>query len=985
MTHDAAPPGRQHSAPVAPRLLSTLLSGFPSTLFGPGLSQHARLITLDSAQEAGLPESLVVERFHGQESINDGFQFDIDALSVSTDLDLKQFIGTELTLRLLQADGSRRAWHGYCTQASWLGADGGLARYRLRLESFLAFLERRRDSFLFQDMSVAEIASAVLKEYPQANFALEVTQPLAKRDICTQYRESDFAFLRRILASEGLNFRFEHQQEGGQAPASGQLLARHKLVIFDPEAKIPDLPGGDMHIRFHRIAATEASDAITDFSAVRSVRSNAVALASWHPEKISSPSAEENSDLDAGELPALPVYDGSGQQDFADQLTAATHARLMLQALEMQNKRFEGASAARQFSAGMQFMLSQHERYPEGANRFKLLSVSHSARNNFDSNIAQILDQVLPASPGNLFDKTPSSGSVSDDKLKAGTYRNRFVALRDLVPIVPIAITQRLKPTARGPQTALVTGLQNTAVTTDRDHRVKVQFHWQRGKLPNPGGLRETGNLGDKNGNAPGNDASGTWVRVAEAQSGPNWGSQFTPRVGSEVLIDFMEGDIDRPVVVAQLYNGNDVPPFSAGVDSGANHAGTISGWYSTAHDGSGFNQWVVDATQSQLRMRLASSQARSQLSLGHLIEQADTGAQRGNYRGQGFELRTDAWGVVRGAEGLLISSTARPVAGASVTSTQMDAHEAVAQLKGAQQLAQAMGDAATQQQALHSAEAFQAKTDFISLIDPTDGGKHPGSVNGQDAFKSKADSRESDSAQPVEKFAKAAVLMESPTNINWASAASTVLFAGENLHWTTQGDTHWTAANTASLAAGKAATLFAHDGGIQAFAGNGPVSLQAHTDALEILADKDVSVISVNEGIEIKARQKIVLQAGQASVTLEGGNITFACPGTFSVKGGAHGFPGGARASPELPKLPDSRPHRYFERLRAIDVTSGNPIAGLDYVFKLGDGTLLRGVTDEHGRTEQVSTAEMQEVQVFWTTSVMPPDEEDTNPIESC
>ncbi|MCI1007397.1 type VI secretion system tip protein VgrG [Herbaspirillum sp. C7C8] len=888
-------------------MLSTLLSGFPSTLFGPGLSQHARLITLASAQEAGLPESLVVERFHGQESVNDNFQFDIDALSVSTDLDLKQFIGTELTLRLLQADGSRRAWHGYCTQASWLGADGGLARYRLRLESVLAFLDRRRDSFLFQDMSVTDIANAVLKEYPQANFALEVTQPLSKRDICTQYRESDFAFLRRILASEGLNFRFEHQQEGEQGHAHGQQQARHKLVIFDREAKAPDLPGGDTRIRFHRVAATEASDAITDFGAVRSVRSNAVALASWHPEKISSPSAEESSSLDAGELPALPVYDGTGQQDFADQQAAATHARLMLQALEMQNKRFEGTGAARQLGAGMQFALSQHERYPDGENRFKLLSVSHGARNNFDSNIARILDQVLPASLGNLFGKTPASDSASEDDLKTGTYRNRFVALRDVVPIVPIAITQRLKPTARGPQTALVTGLPDVAVTTDRNHRVKIQFHWQRGKSPNPGGLRDTGNLGDKNGNAPGNDASGTWVRVAEAQSGPNWGSQFTPRVGSEVLIDFMEGDIDRPVVVAQLYNGSDVPPFPAGADSGANHAGTLSGWHSTAHDGSGFNQWVVDDTQLQLRMRLASSQAKSQLNLGHLIEQADTGAQRGSYRGQGFELRSDAWGVVRGAQGLLISSTARPVAGASVTSTQMDAHEAVAQLKGAQQLAQIMGEAAAQQQALHSAAAFKAKSEFISIIDPADQGKHPGSVNGQEAFKSQPESRENDRAQPVEMFAKAAVLMESPTNINWASAASTVLYAGENLHWTTQGDTHWTAADTASLAAGKAATLFAHDGGIQAFAGNGPVSLQAHTDALEILADKDVSVISVNEGIEIKARQKIVLQAGQASVTLEGGNITFACPGTFSVKGGAHAFPGGASAAASLSPLPKS------------------------------------------------------------------------------
>ncbi|RAM65866.1 type VI secretion system Vgr family protein [Herbaspirillum rubrisubalbicans] len=934
------------------------LSPVISALFGPGLSQHARLITLDSAQPDGLPESLVVERFHGQESVNDNFHFDIDALSVSTDLDLKQFIGTELTLRLLQADGSRRAWHGYCTQASWLGADGGLARYRLRLESFLAFLERRHDSFLFQDMDVTEIASALFKEYPQANFALDVTQTLTKRDICTQYRESDFHFLRRILASEGLNFRFEHQQQGddaGQQGQQGQQHARHKLIIFDRQAKMPAIPGADDTIRFHRVAAMEASDAITDFSAVRSVQSNGVALASWHPEKISSPSAEESSSLDAGDLPLLPIYDGTGQQDFADQDAAATHALLMLQALEMQNKRFEGAGAARQLAAGTQFSLRQHDHYPAGENRFKVLSVKHSACNNFEHNIARILDDILP-------DSAQISDISAEDELKAGTYRNRFTVVRDAVPILPTAITQRLKPTSRGTQTALVTGLPGTAVTTDRNHRVKVQFHWQRGQSPNPGGLRETGNLDDKQGNAPGSDASGTWVRVAEAQSGPNWGSQFTPRIGSEVLVDFIEGDIDRPVVVAQLYNGNDTPPFPAGADSGVNHAGTISGWHSLSHDGSGFNQWVVDDTQSQLRMRLACSQARSQLNLGHLIDQADSGAQRGNYRGQGFELRSDAWGVVRGENGLLLSATARPAAGASVTSTQMDASEAIAQLKGASELANNMGDAATQQQALHSAAAFQAKSDFIAAIDPADQGKHPASVNGQDSFKTKGESRQADAAQPVEKFAKAAVLMESPTNINWASAASTLLYAGENLHWTSQGDTHWSAADTASLAAGKAATLFAHEGGIQVFAGNGPVSLQAHTDALEILADQQVSVTSVNDSIEIKARHKIVVQAGQSCVTLEDGNITFACPGTFSVKGTAHAFPGGASVSPDLIALPDTK-YKLFDEAFVVKDPNGIPMSDISYRIKSSAGDHL-STTDSSGMSERVATESSENVE---------------------
>ena len=126
------------------------------SLFGTGISQAARLITLDSAQGSGLPDSLVVDRFYGTEGVNELFHFELDCLSVNTDLDLTQFIGEELTLRVLlpSGGGSYRSWHGYVTQAAWLGADGGLARYRLTLRPFLAFLGLRRDAFIFQDKDV---------------------------------------------------------------------------------------------------------------------------------------------------------------------------------------------------------------------------------------------------------------------------------------------------------------------------------------------------------------------------------------------------------------------------------------------------------------------------------------------------------------------------------------------------------------------------------------------------------------------------------------------------------------------------------------------------------------------------------------------------------------------------------------------------------------------------------------------------------------
>jgi type VI secretion system secreted protein VgrG len=234
-----------------------------------------------------------------------------------------------------------------------------------------------------------------------------------------------------------------------------------------------------------------------------------------------------------------------------------------------------------------------------------------------------------------------------------------------------------------------------------------------------------------------------------------------------------------------------------------------------------------------------------------------------------------------------------------------MDAAEAVSTLQAAQKIGKTLSDAAVKQQALTSASAAKAQQDLLSRIDPKDKGKHDGAVNGQQAQKAQSGERTLDAAQPVEKFAEPLVLMDAPASINWATPASTVLFAGEQLHWTTQGDMHMTAEHTLSSVAANATSYFSHGGGIQAIAANGPVSLQAHTDQLEILADKAVKVISVNDSIEIKANQKIVLQAGQSSITLEGGDITFACPGNFTVKGGQHLFEGGASPATTLPVLP--------------------------------------------------------------------------------
>ncbi len=898
----------------------------PDALFGTGLSQHARLVTLASSQDGALPQALMAERFHGREGIDELYAFDVDALSTSTDLDLDTFVGEELTVTLLQPDGGRRAWHGLCTQASWLGADGGVARYRLRLEPALALLRLRRDSYIFQDKDVREIVAELLSDYPQVRFEFDVRQALAARPICTQYRESDLEFFRRVLASEGLSWRFEHDQPGDPDPAGPDGQARHKLVVFDSGARAPETPG-DAQLRFHGVRASDADDAIDRFEARRAASANAVAIGSWDPARLLAPSAERSSDLDAGELPLLAVYDGSGERVASGAIHGGApdeHGRLMLQALERDNKVFEGAGAVRRLAAGHAFRLLQHERYPDGDNGFVVLWAEHDARNNF----------------------TPQIKAAGLRGVENGTYRNRFGCVRDSVALVPRATALPAPVTAPGPQTALVVGLADAVATTNREHQVRIQFPWQRGAAPNAGGLAHDG---ADDGHAPGDEGAGTWVRVAEALAGPNWGSQFLPRIGTEVLVDFIEGDIDRPLVVAQLYTGSDRPPYAPGVDADANHAGALSGIHTHAFDGAGWNQWQLDDTQGQLRLRLATSTAATQLNLGYLVRQEPGTSRRGAYRGSGFELRTDAWAVVRGAAGVLLTTAAR----ARAVSTQMDALEALRTLRAGRELAATLADAAHRQHALASQDALQAHADLAGLLDPRDKGKFDGPVAGQAAHKPQGDTRAADPAQPVERFGAPLIVLDAPATVNWATPASTVLFAGQQLQWTTQADAQMSAGATVSAVAANAASLFAHTGGIQAIAANGPVSLQAHTDRLEILADQSVSVTSVSDAIEVKANRKIVLHAGEASITLEGGDITFACPGNFTVKGAQHAFEGAAGKAAALLNLPgELKPEaRHWIALQYLEPDTAEGIPDVDYEIHFDKGPVLSGTLDKDGK----------------------------------
>ena len=844
------------------------------------LDQHGRMLQVETA----LPSlALIPERLVMREAVSQPFELTLDALSTSAHFELKGLIGEQISVRLLQPGGDYRPWHGYVVQASQMGSDGGLARYRLVMRPWLSLLAFRTDCFVYQDKDARQIIEEVFRDHEQANVRWEVTESLRLRSLCTQYRESDLAFVQRLLAEEGLSYHFEHLDDEAASAADDQRQARHVLVISDRLATRPSL--GEARFASQHASANLLGqrDAVTAFSSSRDLSANAVTVGSWNYRQLAGTSASVDSALSLGELPRLEVYDGSGAYRYGNAEHADRAASLALAVLELDVKRFEGQGSTRHFSAGSRFSLIDHPLYGANTsafnyagaltashdrpdNEFTLVSVEHHASNNLGAELSKVLGLT---------------------ELEHGTYKNHFHAVPAAAPLVPHFVR---KPTAHGVQHALVVGIPGEAITTERDHRVKIQFAWQRGLNPLAGGMAHE-SAADATGNAPGDDRSGTWVRVAVPGAGPNWGAVLVPRIGTEVVVEFIEGDIDRPLVIGQLYNGQDLPPFSAGEDSGVNHPGVISGMQTRSLDGSGFNQWVIDDATGQLRMRLLTSYTAAEVGLGHLIEQGQ-GAQRGSWRGSGFEAGTQGWASIRAGQGLLLSTTARAATYGSAQSTQMDAAEALGQLKAMRDLGQRLSEVAKAgtAHALTSHDAGQAVEKFLEAIDPQKLGKHAGPVGGQEAKKANGRTL----TDPVEAFATPLVLMDTPSTSAFASEASITNFSGQDLSLGVQGDMQHTAVHTYAAVSGQTTSVYTNDGGIQVKAANGPVSLRAHTDELHILADQDVTVISVEEEIRIQANTCIELIAGESSVVLEGGDITFTCPGTFTAKTSTHAFLGG-------------------------------------------------------------------------------------------
>ena len=910
-----------------------------------------RLLKLKLGSPAqALADKLLVASFTGKESLSECAEYVITLLSDDAHIELKSLLGVPATLQLLtdqssviasgnwlESNTQYRTFNGIIHNVRQLGSDGGFSQYQITVVPAFRLLDLRRNSRVIQDKAVPEIIELILKEHQASSsllqWQLNLSETHSPRSYCVQYRESDLAFLERLMREEGMYYHFTHPETG----EAGQ----HTLIVTDDHYSLEANPARS--IRFHRNDATETSDSITQWQAKRTIKTGKVALASFDYKTVQTivsgePTNQHQGDA-ANQIAAnLEHYDpqtayyGSGQDDL-DRYT-----RLRIEAFEAAAKTFSGSGTVRSLIPGTWFELDQHPVHdtdPTEQRQFVLTEVTHQGVNNLGPDLATGLAKLL----GN-------SANISQID---GTYTNQFTTQRRSIPYRPAYTeTDHAKPTALGIQTATVVGPQGEEIYTDELGRIKVQFHWQR---PQDHSRDTTGS------SAANDEMSACWVRVASSLAGQNYGELFLPRVGQEVLIDFIEGDIDRPVCIGRLYNGSQTPPTFSNAGSLPNNK-TLSGIKTKTYKGIGYNELLFDDTTKEERTKLSTEQGKTQFNIGYLVHPRTEG--KGQPRGEGFELRTDAWGAIRAGHGLLISTDQRT--GAS--STHLDSSEATQQLQTSLKQSQAQSDLANQ----HHAEplnANQSSEHLLKIAQATH--KQTGSTN---------------DTQDVPAYSEPIIAISSPAGIIHTTPKSQTMANGQDLHLIQGQDMNIATGRSMAASIQQNLSLFvagvdqktrqAVNSAIKLFAAKGKIEMQAQSDNIELTAEKDVKLLSTSQNIDFAAAKSITVTAGGAYIKLEGGNIDLHTPGKVSVKGALKTFSGPANMGYAMPMMPISNTTAaaYSQQVDVGKMIYYDPeLIGSNYeIWTKGEnGRLLaQGSIDDFGMSVRVFTEASEELDII-------------------
>ncbi|MFO1203709.1 MAG: type VI secretion system tip protein TssI/VgrG [Tabrizicola sp.] len=465
-----------------------------------------------------LGDKLLFSQMEGWDEISQCFRYETGFVSKDINVKAEDILGKPVTITV-RTDSARRFFHGIVAEFAFHEYREDYAHYRAVLRPWLWFLSNRSDNRIFQKKSVVEIIEAVCKPYAHVKIEKRLKKSYQPRDYCVQYRESDLNFVQRLMEHEGIFYHFDH--------ADGE----HTLVLSDANASVKDAEGFET-IKFRGEAGNVIGqdDVITQLLPRASVRSGGYVHTDYDFKKPATDLMTKSEAPKSHEAAKGELYHYPG--DYIEVGAGEPLAAIRLEEAQAPHVRVEAEGNVRGLWSGVSFQLEEFEREADNVKYLVL-------RSDYE---------------------------MWDDQYRAGMQRQGegFGVRLKLQPLSLAFRPERRtpKPLMSGPQTAVVVGPSGEEIFTDEYARVKVQFHWDR--------------LGGKDEN------SSCFVRVSSVWAGSGWGFIQIPRIGQEVIVDFLEGDPDAPIITGRVYNAAQMPPY------GLPGSATQSGWKSNSSPGGG-------------------------------------------------------------------------------------------------------------------------------------------------------------------------------------------------------------------------------------------------------------------------------------------------------------------------------------------------------------------------------------------------------------
>lgn len=433
------------------------------------------------------------------------FEIQLELLSLDANIRLDDILGKNVTIKIAFPDGRERFFNGFVTQFSQIAENRDrYFCYEAVLRPALWFLDHTTDCKIFQQKSIPDIVKIILDEHGISDVTRSLQSNYPQLEYCVQYSESDFNFISRLLESAGIYYYFLH--------ASG----KHTLVLADSLSAHNKLPNKS-DIPYMLRKEGYAIDHIFDWTFKQEVQTGVVVVNDFDFEKPRTALEQQSLIRRNHGQPSLEVYQYPA--GYTVGATGTTIARTRIEEFQTPYEVIDGKTSAALFGTGW---------------LFKLTGFQRSDQNR---------EHLITGTTCDFRMEIDTAAGVDSDRLDAQaglSYECEFTAIASSRPFRAASITP--KPTVRGPQTAMVVGKSGEEIWTDKYGRVKVQFHWDR--------------LGKNDEN------SSCWLRVAQIWAGKQWGAMHIPRIGQEVIVDFLEGDPDSPIITGRVYNGESLVPY---------------------------------------------------------------------------------------------------------------------------------------------------------------------------------------------------------------------------------------------------------------------------------------------------------------------------------------------------------------------------------------------------------------------------------------